>query len=156
MSYKQVRISIAPAQYETLKDALSKGQAVSLKILLRAGATSTHKVYLTEAQRKSIHAAKKKGKASHVVRLREKQVKYNLKRGDGLLSSILGIGAKVLPFAARALPTLVGGIATGLLSGGIEKLIGGNGLYFRHEGSGMHLIHQEEGTSFLSSGTSNS
>ena len=35
--------------------------------------------------------------------------------------------ARALPFVARALPTLLSGLTTGLLSGGINKEISGSG-----------------------------
>ena len=36
--------------------------------------------------------------------------------------------------AAKPLPVLLGGLTTGLISGGIEKAIGGNGLYLHKSG----------------------
>ena len=36
--------------------------------------------------------------------------------------------------AAKALPVLLGGLTTGLISRGIEKAIGGNGLYLHKSG----------------------
>ena len=33
--------------------------------------------------------------------------------------------------AAKALPTILGGLATGLVSGAVDKAVGGNGLYLQ-------------------------
>ena len=38
--------------------------------------------------------------------------------------------------AARVLPTLLGGLATGLVSGAVEKVVSGSGIYLQKRGSG--------------------
>ena len=52
----------------------------------------------------------------------------------------------LLRLPSKALPTLLGGLATGLLSAGVEKAIGGNGLYLGKRGYGTAKIDlMEEG-----------
>ena len=36
--------------------------------------------------------------------------------------------------ATKTLPSLIGGLATGLVSGAVERAVGGNGLYFHKAG----------------------
>ena len=60
------------------------------------------------------------------IKVSKKQVKANTEHHGGFLGTLLGLASKVLP-------TLLGGLATGLISGGIEKAVsghrvGGNGL----------------------------
>ena len=60
------------------------------------------------------------------IRLSARQVAKNVSYTGGFIMSL----ARGLPFVARALPTVLSGLATGLLSGGINKAIsGGDGLY---------------------------
>ena len=41
--------------------------------------------------------------------------------------------------AAKALPALLGGLATGLVSGFVQKAVGGRGLYLNGNGNGLYL-----------------
>ena len=52
-----------------------------------------------------------------------KNVSYT-REFPGMLASV---AAHAIPLAARALPTILSGLATGLLSGGINKAISGSG-----------------------------
>ena len=64
------------------------------------------------------------GKKSVTLRLSRKQVQVNIKHEGGFLGMLAAL-------AARALPSLLGGLATGLVSGAVEKAItsSGSGLY---------------------------
>ena len=46
----------------------------------------------------------------------------------GFLGMLASLAARAIPLAARALPTLLSGLTTGLLSGGINKAISGSGV----------------------------
>ena len=50
------------------------------------------------------------------------------------VSYTAGFLGMLASLAARALPTLLTGLKTGLLSGGISKAISGNGLFFQKHG----------------------
>ena len=43
-----------------------------------------------------------------------------------------GFLGKLARFAAKALPSILGGLATGLVSSAMKRVVGGNGLY-RHK-----------------------
>ena len=49
--------------------------------------------------------------------------------------------ARALPFVARALPTILSGVTTGLLSGGITKAISGSG---SAAGDGLYLYKHDK------------
>ena len=56
------------------------------------------------------------------IRMSARQVAKNVTYTGGFLGMLASL-------AARALPTILTGVATGLLSGGINKAISGVGLY---------------------------
>ena len=67
----------------------------------------------------------------------KKRVKANKQYRGGFLGMLAAL-------AAKALPTLLGGLATGLVSEAVEKAIGGRGLYLhpsgrRGDGDGLYL-----------------
>ena len=78
-------------------------------------------------------------------RLSRKQVQVNLKHEGGFLGMLASL-------AARILPTLHGGLATGLVSGAVEKAVSGSGLYLQKKGSGNNAarIHLVKGNGFIS------
>ena len=49
---------------------------------------------------------------------------------------LASLAARAIPLAARALPTILSGLTTGLLSGGINKAISGSGA---DVGDGLYL-----------------
>ena len=50
------------------------------------------------------------------------------------LDMLESLAVRTIPFAARALPTILTGLTTDLLSGGINNAISGDGLYVhKHE-----------------------
>ena len=76
-------------------------------------------------------------KSTVTIKLSKKQVKVNAEHRGGFLGTLLGVAAKVLP-------TLLGGLATGLISGGIEKAVSGrgvgDGLYLQKAGHSVKII----------------
>ena len=72
-------------------------------------------------------------------RFSPKQVKANVQHEGGFLSAIMSIASKVLP-------TLLTGLASGLISGVAEKAITkGSGLFLGKRGRGVSEIHLVEG-----------
>ena len=91
------------------------------------GGGGVHTLLSTHAQIARIERAQIIRKSKLVIHLSSKQVKPNLQHSGGFLEMLAGL-------AAKALPVLLGGLTTGLISGGIEKVIGGNGLYLHKSG----------------------
>ena len=91
------------------------------------GGGGDHTLLLTHAQIARIERAQIIGKSKLMIHLSSKQVKANVQHSGGFLRMLAGL-------AAKALPVLLGGLTSGLISGGIEKAIGGNGLYLHKSG----------------------
>ena len=60
------------------------------------------------------------------IRTSARQVAKNVSYTGGFLSMLASLAARVILLAARALPTILSRLTTGLLSGGINKAISGN------------------------------
>ena len=137
--YEPVKLDIAPGQHEKLKDAVTLKKAVSIKVNIGGGGKETdHQLFLlTNAQRNRLTRAKLMNKSTVTIKLSKKQVKVNAEHRGGFLGTLLGVAAKVLP-------TLLGGLATGLISGGIEKAVSGrgvgDGLYLQKAGHSVKII----------------
>ena len=92
---------------------------------------------LTTAQRNRVTRATMMNKSTITIKLSKKQVKANAEHRGGFLGALLGVASKVLP-------TILGGLATGLISGGIEKAVSGrgvgDGLYLHKSGHSVKII----------------
>ena len=61
------------------------------------------------------------------IRMSARQVAKNVNYTRGLFAALAPLIARALPLAGRVLPTIMSGLATGLLSGSVHKAIRGNG-----------------------------
>ena len=123
--YTPRKVNVSLDQHEKLKNAITNHKAASIKLVLNRG--GDHTLLLTHAQVARIERAKIIGKQKLSIHLSKKQVKANVQHSGGFLGMLAGL-------AAKALPVLLGGLTTGLIPGGIEKAIGGNGLYLHKSG----------------------
>ena len=88
------------------------------------------------------------------IRLSARQVAKNVSYTGGFLAAFATVAARAILLAARVLPTILSGLTTGLLSGGINKAISdsgavGDGLYLhkhdkcfrvqKYKGNGLYL-----------------
>ena len=64
-----------------------------------------------------------------------KQVARNASYTGGFPGMLASLAARALPLVAGAFPTIMTGLTTGLLSGGISKAISGKSF-----GDGLHLL----------------
>ena len=100
-------------------------------------------ILLTPGQLIKIERAITAGKKVLTIRMSRKQVQANVKVEGGFLGTLLSL-------ASRAIPTLLGGLATGLISGGVERAIkGGNGLFLGKRGYGTAQIDFTEGNGLM-------
>ena len=60
------------------------------------------------------------------IRMSARQVEKNVSYAGGFLGMLASLAARAIPLAARALPTILSGLATGLLFGGINTVISGS------------------------------
>ena len=87
---------------------------------------------LTPAQINRLDKAQVEGRRVQ-IRLSARQVAKNVSYTGGFIGALTL--ASALPLAARAPPTILSGLTTGLLSGGINKPISGSGA----AGDGLYL-----------------
>ena len=127
--YTPVKLAVAPNQQDKLKQAIVNETPVSIKVELTppTGSSNEHTLLLTRAQIARLDSARTVGKRSKMsIRFSKKQVKANLSHQGAFLGMLAGL-------AAKALPTLLTGVTTGLLSGAVEKAMG-NGFYLHKSG----------------------
>ena len=135
--YKPVKVHVPEKVHEKLKSLIVKDKVMLIKINLQEGDDI---LLLTPGQIIKIRDAKIEGKQSIILRFSRKQVQANIKHEGGFLSAIMSVASKVLP-------TLLTGLASGLIGGLAEKAISksGNGLFLGKRGRGVSKIHLVEG-----------
>ena len=114
------KIHIPTDQHTKLKRAIAgKSKQVSIKIsndnLQKQGSENDHTLLLTTGQILKLQQARSNGTACTII-MRRKQIDANTKHEGGFLSLLAGLATKVLP-------VLLGGLASGVISGGIERAI---------------------------------
>ena len=134
--YTTVKLNISSDQRKKLEDAVRLKKSVTIKI--NVNSKGKHKFLLTKPQIQRMERVRLIGKQTATLHLNKKQVTANVEYEGGFLSTLLSL-------AVRALPTILGGLTTGLISGGVEKAIKGNGatgdgLYLYKAGHGMKII----------------
>ena len=134
--YTPQKIHVPEKYHERIKAAVTQDRPLAVKLDLTTDGEDL--VLLTPGQIIKINRAMRDGKKVLTVRMSRKQVQANVKVEGGFLSMLLRL-------ASKALPTLLGGLATGLLSAGVEKAVGGNGLYLGKRGYGTAKIDLIEG-----------
>ena len=107
--YQSVKLDISQDQRKKLHDAVRLRKSVSIKT--NVNSKGKQKFLLTNSQVQRIERARLIGKKTATIHLSKKQVIANVEYKGGFLSTLLGL-------AARALPTILGGLTTGLISGG--------------------------------------
>ena len=135
--YKPVKVHIPPKVHEKLKSLIAQDRAIPIKVNLQEGDDI---LLLTPGQLIKMRNAKNEGKKSIILRFSRKQVRANVQHEGGFLSAILSVASKVLP-------TLLTGLASGLIGGLAEKAItkSGSGLFLGKRGRGVSEIHLVEG-----------
>ena len=88
---------------------------------------------LTPAQINRLDKAQVEGRRVQSC-LSARQVAWNVSYNGGFIGMLASLAAGAIPRVARALPTVLSRLATGLLSGGINKAISGSGT-----GDGLYL-----------------
>ena len=134
--YKPVKVHVPQKVHEKLKSLIAQDRAIPIKVNLQEGDDI---LLLTPGQLIKMRNAKNEGKKSIILRFSRKQVRANVQHEGGFLSAILSVASKVLP-------TLLTGLASGLIGGLAEKAITkGSGLYLGKRGRGVSEIHLVEG-----------
>ena len=135
--YQAVKVHVPEKFHEKLKSLIAKDQGIPVKVNLQEG---DDLLLLTPGQIIKMRDARNKGKKTMTFRFSPKQVNANVQHEGGFLSAIMSMASKVLP-------TLLTGLASGLIGGLAEKAItkSGSGLYLGKRGRGVSEIHLVEG-----------
>ena len=145
--YTPQKVHIPEKYHERIKSAVTQDRSLAVKLDLtkgvggggggpRGGGDAT--LLLTPGQLIKIKRAVNAGKKVLTIRMSRKQAKANVKYEGGFLSMLMKL-------ATKALPTLLGGLATGLISSGVEKAVSGSGLFLGKRGYGTVRIDFKDG-----------
>jgi hypothetical protein len=135
--YTELKVHVPEKYHERIKAAVTQDRPLAIKLDLTSEGNDT--ILMTPGQLQKIKRAKSAGKKVLTIRMSRKQVKQNVKFEGGFLGTLMRL-------ATKALPTLLGGLATGVLSGAVEKAVSGNGLFLGKRGYGTARIDFTEGS----------
>ena len=131
--YKPVKVHIPEKLHEKLKSLVVQDKVIPIKIDLINGDDI---LLLTPGQILKMENAKNVGKNQLLFALVENNYEHH---EGGFLSALMAMASKVLP-------TLLTGLASGVIGGLAEKAISkGSGLYLGKHGRGVTQIHLVEG-----------
>ena len=124
MKYNPIKVDVPEKYHDRIKkNVLQQDGKVSIKIILdKLNNGGNHTLLLTDGQIKKLGSAKEKGQRSTTVRFSRRQVEANRKHEGGFLGLLASL-------AATAIPAILGAVATGAISGAVEKSVSGNGLF---------------------------
>ena len=106
--YSQLKVHVPEKYHQKIKEAVTKDYPVSIKIDLTKDGEQV--VLLTPGQLLKITRALNEGKKVMTLRMSRKQARANVQFEGGFLSMLMKL-------ATKALPTLLGGLTTGLFGG---------------------------------------
>ena len=92
-----------------------------------SGGDGEHTLLLTRSQIAKIGRSRLIGKGKVTIHVCKRQGKANVQHQGGFLSMLARL-------AAKALPSILGGLATGLVSSAVKRVVDGNGLYLHKLG----------------------
>ena len=125
--YNPIQVDVPEKYHDRIKkNLLQQNAKVSVKVILDKLNNGNHTLLLTNGQIKKLEAAKEKGLKSTTVRLSRRQVEANRKHEGGFLGLLASL-------AATAIPAILGAVATGAISGAVEKSVSGNGLFLHRK-----------------------
>ena len=119
------KVNVPTKYHDRIKLAVTQDNA--LTVILDLVTPGDDVMLLTPGQMIKIDRAIRNGKKVMTIKLSRKQVQANVKHEGGFLGTILSL-------ATRFLPQLLGGLATGAISGAVEKAVSGSGLFLGKRG----------------------
>ena len=120
--YTIMKLSVPSTQHNKLKEEARQMKPVYIRVDVNS--SGNHEVVLlTHSQIQRLERARLIGKPKLSIELSKKQAKANVEHHGGFLGILAGL-------AAKALPSLLEGLATGLTAGAA----GGDGLYLHKLG----------------------
>ena len=128
--YTSTKVTVFDDQHDKLENAIAHQKPISIKLDLDhsgGGAGGEHTLHLTRGQIAKIERSRLIGKRKVTIHLNKRQVKANVQHQGGFLGMLAGL-------AAKALPSIFGGLATRLVAGAVKRAIGGDDLYLHKLG----------------------
>ena len=122
--YIQYKVNVSENQVDTLKDAIRLKKGATL-YFPKGGIRGDQVLLLTPAQINRLDKAQVEGRHAQ-IRLSARQVAKIVSYTGGFLAALASLAAHAIPLAAHVLPTILSGLTTGLLYGGINKAISGS------------------------------
>ena len=144
--YVQYKVNVSENQVDTLKDDIRLKKGVTL-CFPKGGIRGDHVLLLTPAQINRLGKAPVQGKRIQ-IRLRAKQVAMNVSYTGGFIGMLASLAARAIPLVARALPTILSRLTTGLLSGGIYKAISDKDVgdrFYLHKNDKYYRVQKMKG-----------
>ena len=130
--YVNVKVNISEGQKQKLQSALQVGGPVSIR-LGHEDLNGEDVLALTNSQVNKITKAYEGGKGI-TIKMSKSQLAHNKKVEGGFLGMLASLAARALPMLAKTvLPALGVGALTGLVSSGVQKVMG-QGLYLKKGG----------------------
>ena len=131
--YVQYKVNVSENQVNTLKDAIRLKEGATL-CFPKGGIRGDHVLLLNPVQINRMDQAQAEGRRAQIC-MSVRQVAKNVSYTGGFFAALEPPLARAIPLAARVLPTILSGLETSLLSGGVRKAISGNGV----NGDGLDL-----------------
>ena len=128
--YTSMKATVFDDQHDKLKNAVAHEKPISIKLNRDhsgGGGRGEHTLLLTRCQIAKIDQSGLTGNRKVAIHLSKRQVKANVQHQGGFLGMLAGLPAK-------ALPSIHGGLATGLVPGAVKREVGGDGLYMHKLG----------------------
>ena len=148
--FHQHKVKISEVQKRKLKKAVGKkknniSSATAVILRLKKNELDGDDVLLfTKSQMERLNKAKR-AKRGITIKMSKHQVKANIRVEGGFLGMLASLAARFLPsLLSKVAPALLGGLATGLISSGVEKAIGGHGI-FLHKKNHCYKVEPVEG-----------
>ena len=123
----QYKVNVSENKVDTLKYAIRLRKGVTL-CFPKDGIRGDHVFLLTPVQINQLDKAQVEGKRAQ-IRMSAIQVAKNVSHPGGFLGMLASLAARTIPLDARAIFTILSGLTTGPLSGGINKASSAAGLY---------------------------
>ena len=124
--YVPYKVNISENQVDSLKVSIRLKKGVPL-CSSNVGIRADHVLLLTPTQINRLDKAQVEGRHAR-LRMSARQVSKDVSYTGGFLGMLASLIARVIPLAARALPTILTDLTTDLHSGGINKAISGDEL----------------------------
>ena len=125
-TYIEYGVTLSDGQKSKLLSAIKNKSPLTLR-LKHSHLQGSDELMLTQRQITKIKKSLANGTASD-IKISETQIKHSVKQGGNLLTSLISLGSKLLPYATKGFSKVAPAIATGATTAlgdiGIKKLFG--------------------------------